>query len=162
MDVSPFRRRPGRDRSGDGRMPRARHRLDRPGRFSLARPWTVTGADARRIVEWPRLRPAAWSARRRTPHRGECHRLVGVRDIYRFGALTERQGARARPCPRSGPGDGGPECPHLSYQGPLILTREALPESPVHESMRSTFNSWSIGWLRYRLPGSTCRPANCV
>src|ERR1019366_478404 len=49
-----------------------------------------------------------------------------------------------------------------SYQGPLILTREALPESPVHESLRSTFNSWSIGWLRYRLPGSTCRPANCV
>src|ERR1039457_2135578 len=48
------------------------------------------------------------------------------------------------------------------YQGPLILTREALPESPVHESLRSTFNSWSIGWLRYRLPGSTCRPANCV
>src|ERR1019366_8473192 len=114
MDVSPFRRRPGRDRSGDGRMPWARHRLDRPGRFSLARSWTVTGADARRIVEWPRLRPAAWSARRRTPHRGERHRLVGDRDIYRFGALTERQGARARPCPRSGPGDGGPECPHLS------------------------------------------------
>jgi hypothetical protein len=26
------------------------------------------------------------------------------------------------------------------YQRPLILTREALPESPGHESLRSTLN----------------------